>query len=107
MNRKSGNLPHLQQNVRKGILSFLVVNFEVALELAVAKLVGLFVLAVGLAVLLNGVVGEVDFAVLCVVQVEQLRTCSDVALLVPVGTHTPPKASDQQVVPDIELSPVV
>ena len=50
----------------------------------VVELVAVLVLAVSFALLLNGVVGQVDELVLCVVCVVVVTASSDVPLLVPV-----------------------
>ena len=51
----------------------------------VVELVAVLVLTVSLALLLNGVVGQVDKLVLCIVCVVVVTASSDVPLLVPVA----------------------
>ena len=66
----------------------LAARVQIALELVVGDLVGRFIAAVVGEVLLDGVIGEVDFR-REVVDVELVGRSADVALVVPVGTRDP------------------
>lgn len=64
-------------------------------------------LAVEGAVLLDGVVGEVDHFVADVVEVEVIGGSADVAFAEPVGSHDAVQPGDEHVVPDVELPALV
>ena len=108
LNRVGGDGPHLGVDVfGEAAAALAVLLVEVALELVVGELVTLLVLAVEGAVLLDGVVGEVDELIADVVEVEVVGGGADVALAEPVGAHEAVQAGDQHVVADVELPPLV
>ena len=63
-------------------------------------------LSIGIAVLLNGVIGEVDHLVQ-LVEFELVGRCSDVALAVEVGSEAAVESCEEDVVPDVEFSVLV
>ena len=82
-------------------------GIEVLLEVVVAELVAILILAVLVAVDLDGIVGEVDELVVGVAQLELVAAGADVALVVPVAAHLAVEAHQQHVAADVELPPVV
>lgn len=64
-------------------------------------------LAIEGAVLLDGVICEMDHLVSDVIEVEVVGGGADVALTEPVGSHDAVEASDEHVVPDVEFSAFV
>lgn len=80
---------------------------HVSLKFVVGHLVPLLVLAVPLAVFLDGVVGEVDNFLADVVEVELVRRSADVALAEPVGPHDSVETTDHHIVPNVEFASFV
>lgn len=60
-------------------------------------------LAVKGAVLLDGIVGEMDHLIADIVEIEFIGGCAYVALAEPVCSHDAVQSSDEHVVADIEL----
>lgn len=83
-----------------------VVLVEVPLEIRVAQLVAVFELAEVLALLLNGVIGQVDELVVEILKIELLRTRPDVSVFVEVALQRSINARHECVDPEIKLSPV-
>lgn len=80
---------------------------EVPFEFLKRQLVGRFVLAVVVAALLHGVVGEVHQTIAEAVQREELAGCTDVAVLVPVPLDCVVQRSYEHIAADIELALLV
>ena len=78
----------------KAALAFAVFLVQVSLELVVGQLVAFLMLAVEGAVLLYGIVGEVDHLISDVVEVEVVGGGADVALAEPVSAHEAVQAGD-------------
>jgi tetrahydromethanopterin S-methyltransferase subunit E len=84
-----------------------IIFIEVVVELLIADLIPLLVLAVLLGVLLDGVISEVDVHVGAALERELRGGGADVALGEPVGLHHAVEGRQQHVVPDVELPPLV
>ena len=80
---------------------------EIFLKLAVGKLISLLVLAVVLAILLDGVVGEVSVEILAVFVVVLEGRCPDVSFVEPVALKLPIHACHQHEMANVELPFVV
>jgi len=77
------------------------------LKVYVAELVAAFKLAVVIAFLLDGIVGEVDEPAGDVFEVEFLAAGPEVAFIVPVALQVPVHTGQQRVAPNIELAPLI
>ena len=80
---------------------------KVALKLSIAQFVPLLVLPVFLAVLLDGVVGQVHEFIAQVLQIIQRARSLNVAFLVEVKLESPVDAECEEVGPNIEFPSVV
>ena len=65
-----------------------------------------FVSAIVWGVFLNSIVGQMDLPIE-VVNIELVRSCTNVALCEPVSLKDPVQLTDHQILPDVELSPLV
>lgn len=59
--------------------------FDILVEISIGEFIIIFEFAVVFAPLLDGVISEVDKAILKILEVEVLAGCADVSLLVPIA----------------------
>lgn len=101
-----GELLHLGHDVLHEV-ALDVVGVHVLLEVRVSQLVARLILSVVVCPFLDGVVGQVDQSVGCVLQVEFSTGSPDVALVVEVGLHVSVLCRQQSVSSNVELSVLV
>ena len=80
---------------------------EIALQFCVGYFISRFVFAVVYTVFLDGIICQMNFIVLNVLQAPEVAGGPHVALLVPVGSEVAVVGGDQHVGSDVEFSAMV
>ena len=60
---------------------------KISLQLVIGNFIAHFILAVVDAIFLDGIVGEMDFVIIDILQTPEVAGCSDVAILVPIPSY--------------------
>lgn len=104
----SGDFLHFLKDLFLEVI-FLMWNsvIQIALESRVSQFISFLIFTIILTVLLYRIVCQMDVLIVQFLQIKLLRWCSDVTFPVPVAFYESIHLSDQQIMPNVELSTVV